>query len=287
MNLESISTELSAISAKIDSFTRMEAAMADQQKILEKIAVSSAQPSTISGPVKRDENTERQLACMWNEIDKMHREMAEQKAEGEQAAARQETKLDEMRSAFEDLRATLSSLKNENDSLRGDLMNLKAALTEQKAETVDSATEKTVQALASQRTEIDKIREEISALQATLTSKIQLSGFKEVDDVDAEILRKINSECQYSDTNDEDIKRIFDKVKSDKSDIVKFKQTMDLLEEISVKRNFVNIGWSNPLCVLREWKQIMSRELIFQNPIPSSEYIKLICRLLLFNYDRG
>jgi chromosome segregation ATPase len=284
MNLESISTELSAISAKIDNFTRMEAAMADQQKILEKIAVSSAQPSAISGPVKRDENTERQLACMWNEIDKMHREMAEQKAEAEQAAARQETKLEEMRSAFEDLRATLSSLKNENDSLRGDLVNLKAALTEQKAETVDSATEKTVQTLAIQKSEIEKIKEEISAI---LTSKIQLSGFKEVDDVDAEIIWMINSECEYSGTNDKDIKRIFDKVKSDKSDIVKFKQTMDLLEEISAKRNFDNIGWSNPLCVLRDWKPIMSRELIFQNPIPSSKYISLICNLLLFKYDRG
>jgi hypothetical protein len=105
MSSKSVSTALSAINAKIDSV------MADQRKLL----AIAPQPSIISGS-----STDRQLPYLWTEIEKLHRDMAEQKlfyenqlaesrSEAEKAIACQQVELKKMRDDFSALQETLTS----------------------------------------------------------------------------------------------------------------------------------------------------------------------------------
>jgi chromosome segregation ATPase len=141
-----VSTDLlSKINAKIDSV------MANQTKLLD----ITSQPSTIiSGPVNREESTDRQLSCMWTEIEKLHREMAEQKlfyenqlAESKAEAARQETKLEKVQ----------TTLTNKMTSYENQLAESRSGAEEE---------------LACLKIELEKMRGNFSALQKSLTTKI-------------------------------------------------------------------------------------------------------------------
>jgi phage shock protein A len=163
MNLKDISTELLKVNAKIDNFTILGVAfMADQKKLLD-IALST-QPSTISGPTKRDENNDQTL--LWNTIEQLRREMTEQKLfyENQLAESKAEAEQD-----FEDLRTTLTSKIPEMESKMSSLAEQQ--LAEERAERkkdLENEKSKIEQTVARQKIEIDKMSQEISAL----TSKI-------------------------------------------------------------------------------------------------------------------
>jgi hypothetical protein len=290
MNLRRISIELSRITARIDNFTMLGATlMADQRKLLD-IALSTP-PNTISEPTKRDENVEQTL---WNAIDQMCREMTEQKlffenklaeskAEADQASARHETKLEEMRKDFEDLRVMLTSKIPEMESKMSSLAEQQ--LAERRAERGKSQIEQTV---AMQRKKIDEMSKEISALtlkideMADQKTADQLSKLKDVN-LDEEMYRRID--LAFKKTNfrktEEKIRIIYAK---SKKNIAENQMNLDsiltLVKDLESEKPHIK----NCFPIFGKAKKVISQELNFPDSIPSLDYIQLV--LIMYEYNK-
>jgi hypothetical protein len=298
MNLKDISTELSKVNAKIDNFTILGVAlMADQKKLLD-IALSS-QPSTISEPTKRDDNNDQTL--LWNTIEQLRREMTEQKlfyenqladkkAEADQAFARQETKLEKMRNGFEDLRATLTSKITDMESNMSSLTEKIAEMAQQTTPNDQQCAEESTE---SQRNEIEKLHDELNAQQATITSKtneiavqkpaIELSVLKE-DEIDAKIYEKINLAFQktyhWIRKTDEKVRIIYTKAKKEMAENhVNYMLLVNWAGDITKNEKLKSKYNCYMLDVLERAPWLLLNERHFPDITPSFDYFYLLISL--------